>query len=177
MADNARPDLFTHKGRRFFEDADWDQEARRRSGTGTGSEWFVDSGVPAGGIHNIGDFYIDSDDYKVYKKTGAATWTYQGIIIKGADGAAGANGSKLFNGSGDPSSGLGSIGDYYINQDSPNYFYEKVGSTVWLALFPLQGVQGNPGIGVMIIQMIYHGSSEISGVTVPDNSWIQINTI
>lgn len=146
------------------------------TGGGSGSSWTAGAGAPSGTASD-GELYLNTSNGDVYQYVDPTGWGSPIMNLVGSDGIDGTNGTKLYSGSGDPSSGLGSIGDYYINQDSSNYFYEKVGSTVWVALFPLQGVQGNPGIGVMIIQMIYHGSSEISGVTVPDNSWIQINTI
>lgn len=64
----------------------------------------------------------------------------------GPPGAAGTPGEKWYMGSGVPASGLGSPGDWYINDQ--NYdVYEKVG-TVWtyrLNIKGIQGVQGVPG--------------------------------
>lgn len=50
-----------------------------------GSVWYSGSGAPSGATGKVGDFYLNTVNSDVYKKTGASAWTFQ-LNIKGADG-------------------------------------------------------------------------------------------
>lgn len=41
-----------------------------------GSVWYEGSGLPAGGLGVVGDYYFDVVTNNVYTKTGASTWTF-----------------------------------------------------------------------------------------------------
>lgn len=60
-----------------------------------GLSFLQGTGVPAGGLGNVGDSYVNVSNYDLYKKTGASTWTLTGNIqgATGATGAAGATGA------------------------------------------------------------------------------------
>lgn len=62
--------------------------------------------------------------------------------VQGATGPNGVAGEKWFNGSGVPSTGLGVIGDYYIDTDT-NEYYEKTDVATWT----LVGVLGSTAAG------------------------------
>ncbi|MCW5906288.1 MAG: hypothetical protein KIS94_00370 [Chitinophagales bacterium] len=57
----------------------------------TGSIWLSGSSAPTGGQGSINDFYLRSSDGTYYRKTGASTWTSQGVL-SGPTGATGATG-------------------------------------------------------------------------------------
>ena len=63
----------------------------------------------------------------------------------GAPGAAGAPGSIWRSGTGAPASGLGIVGDWYLN-DANGDIYEKTGASTWLLRDNLTGPQGIQGI-------------------------------
>jgi hypothetical protein len=65
-----------------------------------GLSFLQGSGVPANGLGNVGDSYLDysSSNGQIYKKTAPSTWTAT-IAIKGATGATGATGAAGANGS------------------------------------------------------------------------------
>lgn len=59
-----------------------------------GSVWHNDVGVPANNLGVVGDYYLNTTNGDVYKKTATSTWTLQGNI-KGATGATGASGTTV----------------------------------------------------------------------------------
>ena len=62
----------------------------------------------------------------------------------GATGATGPAGSKWLSGTGAPSSGLGAIGDFYLDTGTSDT-YEKTGTTTWSARGNIKGATGNTG--------------------------------
>lgn len=108
-----------------------------------GSIWYHGSGVPSDAIGIAGDYFFRTDTGEVYVK-GAFTW---GAAIAdmtgpaGADGADGTNGSSVLNGSGAPSSGLGAIGDFYIDTTAHSIYGPKSGGG-WGSATSLVGPAG-----------------------------------
>jgi hypothetical protein len=49
---------------------------------GLATEWLHGSGVPAVGLGNEGDFYLNDDNTDYYNKTGSSTWTKIGRLSK-----------------------------------------------------------------------------------------------
>ena len=80
------------------------------------------SGEPAATTGKDGDSYINLANWDFYVKE-AGEWNLAGNI-KGADGAAGAQGSSVNVGHGDPTTGNvpGNAGDTYIDLDTGNYY-------------------------------------------------------
>src|ERR1700761_6611446 len=80
----------------------------------------INSGTttPASTLGNTGDFYIDLATGFLYGPKTASGWG-AGFSLKGATGAAGTAGSKIYNGSGTPATTIGTTGDYYL--DKTNY--------------------------------------------------------
>jgi hypothetical protein len=79
----------------------------------------------------------------VYEKIDATTWVKRAAIM-GPQGPVGTPGEKWFTGSFDPTSGIGSVGDWYLNGISGDYF-EKTAATVWTLRGNLRGPTGAPG--------------------------------
>jgi integrin beta 8 len=102
--------------------------------------------VPSDAIGIAGDYFFRTDTGEVYVK-GAFTW---GAAIAdmtgpaGADGADGTNGSSVLNGSGAPSSGLGAIGDFYIDTTAHSIYGPKSGGG-WGSATSLVGPAGAAG--------------------------------
>ena len=62
----------------------------------------------------------------------------------GAQGMPGVAGEQWFAGAGVPSSGVGAINDWYLNNSNGD-FYEKTSGTTWTLRGNLKGPQGNTG--------------------------------
>ena len=120
-----------------------------------GTVWFTNSSAPSSGTGIDGDYFFNSLNGDVYQKVTGA-WVLIGNLmgptgatgaqgiqgIQGIQGNTGANGATWFSGSGVPSSGLGSSGDYYLDTVSGNV-YKKNGS--WSVIGNLMGPQGPKG--------------------------------
>ncbi len=125
-----------------------------------GSKWLSGESNPDTLLGAIGDWYLNTITYDVFKKTGEATWTLS-CNIKGApgtngtngvDGAPGTNGTNGVDGSiwltaaGAPAGATGKIKDWYLNIS--NYdIYEKTGSSTWTSRGNIKGVDGVNGVG------------------------------
>lgn len=63
---------------------------------------------------------------------------FRGEAVNGKDG------SRWFNGLSSPAESLGSIGDYYLDNETGDY-YEKIGRRLWKLLGSLRGQRGADG--------------------------------
>lgn len=90
-----------------------------------GSVWYNGAGAPAGGLGINGDYYLNSTNDDVYFKS-TGVWN---VItnIKGATGAAG-SATVWHDGAGAPSAGLGSDGDYYLDDTTGNVYLKSAGA-------------------------------------------------
>lgn len=98
-------------------------------------------GVPAIGLGNDGDSYVDlaNPQLRVYTKSGGV-WTDTGLDMKGTagtngtngtNGTDGADGSSIIQGSGVPLSGTGNVNDSYINNLNGD-LYVKTDPVTWV---------------------------------------------
>lgn len=67
-----------------------------------GSKWFSGTSNPASGTGVIGDWYVNTNTWNVFEKTGASTWTNRGNIrgpqgIQGPQGPSGSSGPVDFD--------------------------------------------------------------------------------
>lgn len=150
-----------------------------------GATWLGGSGAPSSGIGVVNDFYLDTVSSDIYKKTGVSTWTLQ-VNIKGAtgatgaagtngtngtNGAAGADGSKWLGGTSAPSSGIGVVGDWYLNTVTADV-YLKTGSSTWTQQLNIKGATGDPGAqGIQGIQGV-PGTNGTDGQDGVDYPWV-----
>lgn len=114
-----------------------------------GSTIYSGTGAPASGIGATGDYYIDLSSGNFYGPKTASGWGAP-ISLKGANGATGAAGtagSKILSGNGTPSSGLGNIGDYYLDKTTYLFYGPKTNSG-WGTGLNLQGPAGNANVKV-----------------------------
>lgn len=111
---------------------------------GDGDSWYSSSGAPSGSLGAIGDFCLNTLNGDVYTKTAATTWTITGNIkgIKGDKGDTGTAGATWLNGAANPTSGIGAIGDFYLNTTSGDTF-KKTAATVWTLQGNIKGGDGD----------------------------------
>lgn len=129
-----------------------------------GAEWFTGAGTPDGGLGEIGDFYLDTNNGNVFEKTGASTWTLRDNLTgpQGPQGVQGDPGEKWYTGSGAPDGGTGIVGDLYLNTDNGDV-YEKTGASTWTLIANIEGPQGPAGSDGADGSVWYNGSGAPSG--------------
>ncbi len=106
------------------------------------------TGVPSNSLGVNGDFYINTTAWTIYGPKTLGTWGSPTALIgaAGAAGAAGVNGKTVLNGSGVPSVGTGTTGDFYIDTTNKNIYGPK--TSVWgsaTSLIGPTGAAGTPG--------------------------------
>jgi hypothetical protein len=108
-----------------------------------GSVIYSGTAAPASTVGAVGDFYINLTTGLLYGPKTAAGWG-TGFSLKGATGAAGAAGSKIYSGAGVPATAIGVAGDYYL--DKTNYLlYGPKTASSWGTPVNLQGPAGPAG--------------------------------
>lgn len=128
-----------------------------------GATWLSGTSAPTSGQGADGDFYYRTATGDVYGKA-AGSWSILANLTgpagaagpagadgatgpqgpAGAAGAAGADGKTVRNGSGDPSSGLGVDGDFYIDTTATEIYGPKAAGA-WGSGTSLIGPQGPVG--------------------------------
>ena len=101
-----------------------------------GAVWHGGTGTPSTVIGAVGDWYFRTDNGFVYEKTGAAVWTFRRDIT-GPQGIAGAT---WHSGLRDPSTVIGSDGDFYL-RTANSTVWQKAGGT-WSQIADLAGADG-----------------------------------
>ena len=124
-----------------------------------GATWY--SGIAYSNAQGkVGDFFYDTDDFKIYRKT-ASGWEFLSYI-RGEDGNDGDDGCTWFTGSAVSGSGDNIIatvvdakkGDLYFNTTTSDVF-KCIGENTWKWIANVNGVDGTDG------------ATWISGPTVP----------
>ena len=130
-----------------------------------GSIIYSGSGAPVSTIGVNGDYYLDKNTGNLYGPKTAAGWGAP-TLLKGTNGTNGTNGSTTLSGSGAPSTGIGAIGDYYLDRSSYLLYGPKAvnGWGVGILLRGADGAQGPTGPAGADGTIIY------SGETAPDNA-------
>ena len=96
---------------------------------------------------------------------GGITWTQPYLIsgtpgtpaVDGDDGLDGLDGAAWLQGVSDPTGGVGSIGDWYMNTTSFDIF-EKTGASTWTSRGNLKGGTGDDGVDGHTVQVQVGGS-------------------
>ena len=104
-----------------------------------GSTWTSGSGAPSNSSGDNGDWYFRTSNASIYRKS-SGSWSLQ-VDVSGTDGS---DGSSWYSGSGAPSSGTGTVGDWYF-RTSNGYVYQKTGNTSWTFRRDITGPQGATG--------------------------------
>lgn len=101
-------------------------------GSGGGSTWFDGAGVPSSGTGSNGDYYLNTSNGDVYRKS-AGAWSVVGNI-KGPQGDAGADGAD------------GADGPAIELQVSATHIqWRVVGDSTWIDLISLSSITGADG--------------------------------
>lgn len=105
----------------------------------------VGDNFPSEANSSIGDLYIRTPQYDLYKKVAAGTWHIVGNIkgAKGDKGDNGTDGTEISTGSSSPSGG--NDGDLYIHTGTYD-LYKKVSGT-WIVIGNIKGGSGGGGSG------------------------------
>lgn len=101
---------------------------------GTNKNWWiagVDTGIRAEGVDGITPHIGENRNWWIGT-------TDTGVRAEGVDG------SKWFSATGAPSEDLGSVGDFYLDAATGN-FYEKTGTSTWTLRGNLKGPKGDSG--------------------------------
>lgn len=87
-----------------------------------------------------GDFYINTDNGKLYGPKAAGSWGYPIASVYGRDG------TTWYSGVADPTSTAGTnIGDYYLQAGSGDVYRIESGDAAWHRLMSLRGPSGDTG--------------------------------
>lgn len=113
-----------------------------------GTKIYSGTTTPASSLGNTGDFYLNLSNSNLYGPKTASGWGAP-VNLKGATGAAGAAGSKIYSGTAVPASTLGVNGDYYLNT-ATYLFYGPKANNAWPAPINLRGSQGPAGTANVI---------------------------
>lgn len=133
----------------YFRDSEWEKVGNIKGENG--ATWKVDSGTPNGSVHGkIGDLYLDTDDWKVYKNTdGNTTWESIGSIQgkEGEQGLTGKDGATWKTGSGIPNDSVsGNEGDLYLDTSNGDIYKNTNGDKAWSHEGSIKGTNGEPGL-------------------------------
>lgn len=102
------------------------------------------TGIPSATTGKAGDFYIDLATTSLYGPKTNKGWGTP-ISLKGNPGPAGADGSRILSGAGEPAFSIGKTGDYYIDFITGSLYGPKDGNG-WGTPINLKGPQGEPGV-------------------------------
>lgn len=97
------------------------------------------AGVPADA-----DFTNPADGMMAINTSAHTMYYRSGNTWRVVSGAAGAPGSKWYVGAGTPSTGLGIVGDFYLDSSNGDV-HEKTGTSIWTLRDNLTGPQGSTG--------------------------------
>ncbi|QFT56603.1 collagen-like protein [Microbulbifer sp. THAF38] len=133
------------------------------------------SGIPAAGLGNNGDQYLDYDSADIYGKTGNSWAKLRNL--RGPQGPKGSKGDKgnqgiqgvqgeqgfgILAGNGVPDKNLGRDGEHYVELGSPskNFYYKS--TDAWSLIGTLAGPKGNTGRGISSMEVLVDGTLRVS---------------
>lgn len=120
----------------------------KKGGT-TERSWYKNAAVDTVSTYQnvAGLFYLTAGNVLTFfYQNSQGNGTIDGIEVRASKIGSGPKGDAVWlNGSGAPSSGTGSVGNYYVNNTNGDY-YEKTGSTTWTSRGNFKGATGSQGI-------------------------------
>jgi hypothetical protein len=120
------------------------------------------NGSPSSGLGDNDDVYFDLTDFKLHTKS-SGSWT-AGSAFKGTNGAAGAKGASLLQGTTTPSAGDGDDGDTFLDAVNHTIFKKTGGS--WVSQgSTFKGATGSTGAAGTNGNTVHQGTSSPSGAT------------
>jgi hypothetical protein len=126
------------------------------------------SGAPASGTGSNGDFYVDTTSWVIYGPKASGSWPSGVSIVgpAGATGSPGTAGKTVLSGSGAPSGGTGSNGDFYVDTTSWVIYGPKASGS-WPSGVSLVGPTGSPGSAGAAGAAGTDGKTLLNGTTAP----------
>ncbi|QFT56600.1 collagen-like protein [Microbulbifer sp. THAF38] len=133
------------------------------------------SGVPANGLGNNGDQYLDYDSADIYGKK-SNSWAKLRNLRgpqgprgnkgdkgdKGIQGIQGEQGFGILADNGIPAKNLGRDGDYYVDLASSSKILYGKNSGNWTVIGSLAGPKGNTGRGISTMEIMTDGVLRVS---------------
>jgi hypothetical protein len=110
-----------------------------------GSMMYSGQGAPGSDIGDNDDYYLDTDTGEMYGPKDGDGWGNPIMVLMGQDGQDGEDGSQIHAGSGAPSSSLGQIGDFYLDQANYDMYGPKTDQG-WGSPINLKGADGNANV-------------------------------
>lgn len=110
-----------------------------------GSMMYSGQGAPDASTGENGDYYLDTDTGELYGPKDGNGWGNPIMVLMGQDGQDGEDGSQIYAGSGAPSSSLGQIGDFYLDQANYDMYGPKTDQG-WGSPINLKGADGNANV-------------------------------
>ncbi|WP_051293141.1 hypothetical protein [Olivibacter sitiensis] len=108
-----------------------------------GSQIYSGTTAPGTALGRVGDFYFNRNNGDFYGPKTDAGWG-TAVSLRGATGPAGADGSTIISGAGEPTAAIGKIGDYYFRSLTGDFYGPKTASG-WGAPTSLKGATGETG--------------------------------
>ncbi|MEX0662490.1 MAG: hypothetical protein WEA58_07945 [Balneolaceae bacterium] len=132
-----------------------------------GSLMYAGEGEPGNDIGDIDDYYLNQDTGELYGPKDEDGWGDPGVVLMGADGQDGEDGSQIHSGSGEPDPDLGAEGDFYLNEDEYDLYGPKT-SNGWGSPLNLKGVDGNANVTRYIYPGYDFEQSSYQALQIPD---------
>ena len=110
-----------------------------------GSMMYSGQGAPSTDIGTEGDYFINTDNGEMFGPKDNDGWGNPIMVLMGQDGQDGEDGSQIHAGSGAPSTSLGQIGDFYLDQANYDMYGPKTDQG-WGSPINLKGADGNANV-------------------------------
>ncbi|WP_444885974.1 hypothetical protein [Microbulbifer sp. PSTR4-B] len=140
-----------------------------------GATFRFGSGVPAPGLGNNDDQYLDYDSADLYGKSDGNWAKLRNIRgpqgakgdkgdqgIQGIQGIQGEQGLGILAGNGAPANSLGRNDEHYVELDSPNKKLHKKTGGAWAVIGNLAGPKGDTGRGIAGLAVLADGTLRAS---------------
>ncbi|WP_020414330.1 collagen-like protein [Microbulbifer variabilis] len=133
------------------------------------------SGIPATGLGNNGDQYLDYDSADLYGKSDNSWAKLRNLRgpqgpkgdkgdkgNQGIQGVQGEQGLGIFASNGVPTDNLGRNGEHYVELDSPSKTLYQKSAGNWSVIGNLAGPKGDTGRGISDMEVLSDGTLRVS---------------
>ena len=130
-----------------------------------GSVMYSGQGVPGSDIGSEGDCYLNTNTGGMFGPKDENGWGNPIMVLMGDDGQDGEDGSQIHAGSGAPSTSLGQIGDFYLDQANYDMYGPKTDQG-WGSPINLKGADGNANVTRYIFPGHDFGADGLAQLTI-----------
>ena len=131
-----------------------------------GSVMYSGQGVPGSDIGSEGDYYLNTNTGGMFGPKDENGWGNPIMVLMGDDGQDGEDGSQIHAGSGAPSTSLGQIGDFYLDQANYDMYGPKTDQG-WGSPINLRGADGNANVTRYIFPGHDFGADNYNPLNIP----------